>query len=179
MATDYLLTPSVDVAPITFTPTTSAYSGTISLTASGNITSSSTPGLSGTSTTNIYSLKFLLSSSRAEGLSANPNEINLSIGSSIGNVNVQGKLAGATFTPTTSSALFTIKFNDANFKTTTINVSANKSSAAVVGDSVIDNPLISLPGVQGQTETYDNLSSDNVWFRTVGRQVRLRQGYEA
>ena len=179
MANEYLLSLSNrTVQTITRTPATSAISGTLSLSAATNLVS---PPLSGTTTVSNLSVAFVLTPTLASGVSATSTGISLTQGSSAGNVIVYGKVTTSTFVPSTSTVTATIAFNDPNYVTTNIDISARGTSAVALSTSNLDNPFYWLTA-DGRYPTYSvfgGLTSVNVPYRTVGRQVRLRQGYEA
>ena len=80
----------------------------------------------------------------------------------------------------TSAYNATIKFNDPNYITTVLVLSGFKTSVLLnTATSQIDNPLITLNTDGRYTTVFNGLTSSNMFFRTVGRQVRMRQGYEA
>ncbi len=178
MATDYLLpvlTPTIQT--VTYTGATSSVTGTIALTAAGNLVA---PPLSGTTTTNKLSVTFTLAPNSARtGVSATPTGIVLTQGSIYGNIQVYGKVSTSTLNGTTSTVTATIKFNDPNYVTTSLNLSTIGNSGRLLSTSVIDNPLVAIDTANLTTTTFDGLTSKNVFYRTVGRQVRLVQGYEA
>jgi hypothetical protein len=177
MATDYLLpvlNPTIQT--VTYTGATSSVTGTLALTAAGNLVA---PPLSGTTTTNKLSVTFTLApDSTRTGVSATPTGISLTQGSIYGNIVVYGKVTASTINGATSSITATINFNDPNYVTTNLYLSTIGNSGRLLSTSVIDNPLVILPADGDYTSTFGGLTSTNIVYRTVGRQVRLRQGYE-
>lgn len=178
MPYDYLLPLSNrTVQTVTRTPATSAISGTLSLSAATTLVS---PTLSGNTTVSNLSVTFALTpNSSLNGVSATATGISLTQGSRLGNVVVYGRIDSSTFTQSTSTITATIEFNDPNYVTTNIDISARGTSAIALSTSRLDNPLIILASDGDYTSTFGGLTSTNVVYRTVGRQVRLRQGYEA
>ena len=178
MPYEYLLPLTNRIAQtITRTPATSAISGTLSLSAATTLV---VPSLSGNTTVSNLSVTFALTpNSTLNGVSATPTGINLTQGTRLGNVIVYGRVDTSTFVASTSTITATIKFNDPNYVTTNIDISARGTSAIVLSTSVIDNPLVILQPDGDYTATFSGLTSTNMVYRTVGRQVRLRQGYEA
>ena len=178
MATDYLLpvlNPTIQA--VTFTGATSSVTGTLALTAAGNLTA---PPLSGSTTTNKLSVTFTLAPNSARtGMSATSTGIYLTQGSIYGDIVIYGKVATSTLNGVTSAITATINFNDPNYVTTNLYLSCIGSSGRLLTTSVVDNPLIILAADGDYTSTFGGLTSTNVVYRTVGRQVRLRQGYEA
>jgi hypothetical protein len=178
MATDYLLpvlNPTIQT--VTYTGATSSVTGTLALTAAGNLVA---PPLSGTTTTNKLSVTFTLApNSTRTGVSATSTGIALTQGSIYGNIVVYGKVATSTLNGSTSTITATINFNDPNYVTTNLYLSTIGNTGRLLSTSVIDNPLIILPADGDYTSTFGGLTSTNIVYRTVGRQVRLRQGYEA
>jgi len=178
MATDYLLpvlNPTIQT--VTYTGATSSVSGTLALTAAGNLVA---PPLSGTTTTNKLSVTFTLApNSTRTGVSATPTGIFLTQGSIYGNTVVYGKVAASTINGATSAITATINFNDPNYVTTNLYLSCIGTTGRLLSTSVIDNPLVILAADGDYTATFSGLTSTNIVYRTVGRQVRLRQGYEA
>jgi hypothetical protein len=162
---------------ITRTGATSAISGTLSLSAATTLV---VPSLSGTTTVSNLSVAFTLTpNSTLNGVSATSTGISLTQGTRLGNVIVYGKVDTSTFVASTSTITATIKFNDPNYVTTNIDISARGTSAIALSTSVLDNPLVILATDGDYTATFSGLTSTNMVYRTVGRQVRLRQGYEA
>lgn len=182
MATDYLLpvlNPTIQAVTYTAASSSTATSitGTLALTAAGNIV---TPTLSGTASVNNLSLAFTLApNSAGTGVSATATGISLTQGSRYGNVVVYGRVATSTLNGTTSTVTATINFNDPNYVTTNLYLSTIGNSGRLLTTSVIDNPFIAIDTTNLVTTTFSGLTSRNVFYRTVGRQVRLRQGYEA
>jgi hypothetical protein len=177
MAYEYLLPISTTVQSATFNGATSAITCTLNLSADTQL--GAVP-LSGSASLNPMSLAFAAGrSGLTNTLSATSTGISLTIPSNRGSTVVYGYIASSYLT-STSGLSATVKFNDPNFVTTTLVVSANSLSAVVLGDgySVVDNPMITLQS-GAYNLVFSGLSSTNVYFRTVGRQVRLRQGYEA
>lgn len=177
MAYEYLLPISTTVQSATFNGATSAITCTLNLSADTQL---GPVPLSGTALLTPMTLAFAAArSDSTQTLSATTTGISLTIPSNRGNTVVYGYIASSFLTPT-SGLSATVKFNDPNFVTTTLVVSANSLSAVVLGNgfSVIDNPMITLAS-GAYNLVFSGLSSTNVYFRTVGRQVRLRQGYEA
>ena len=165
------------IQTVTRTPATSAISGTLSLSAATTLV---VPSLSGNTTVSNLSVTFALTpKSTLNGVSATPTGISLTQGTRLGDVIVYGKVDTSTFVQSTSTITANIKFNDPNYVTTSINISAIGTSAGTLSTSVIDNPLIILATDGDYTATFSGLTSTNMVYRTVGRQVRLRQGYEA
>jgi len=177
MATDYLLpvlNPTIQT--VTYAGATSSVTGTLALTAAGNLVA---PPLSGSTTTNKLSVTFTLApNSTRTGVSATSTGIFLTQGSIYGNIVVYGKVATSTLTGPTSTITATINFNDPNYMTTNLYLSSIGNSGRLLSTSVIDNPLIILPADGDYTATFSGLTSTNVVYRTVGRQIRIRQGYE-
>ena len=182
MATDYLLpllNSSAQTA--TYNNTTSSVAGTIALSAAGNVVS---PTLSGNTAVNVLSVTFTLApNSGRTGVSATDIGVYLTQGSIYGNTIVYGKVTDSTLNGGTSSITATIKFNDPNYVTTTIYLSTNRNQAIALTTgtaiSQLDNPFVVLNTDGRYTAVFDGLTSRNVVYRTVGRQSRLRQGYEA
>jgi len=165
------------VQTVTRTGATSAINGTLSLSAATTLVA---PPLSGNTTVSNLSVTFTLTpNSSLNGVSATATGIRLTQGSNLGNVVVYGKVHSSTFTASTSTITATIKFNDPNYVTTNIDISARGTSALALSTSNLDNPLVILASDGDYTSTFGGLTSSNVVYRTVGRQVRLRQGYEA
>lgn len=165
------------VQTVTRTPATSAISGTLSLSAATTLV---VPSLSGTTTVSNLSVAFTLTpNATLNGVSATPIGISLTQGTRLGNVIVYGKVDTSTFVASTSTITATITFNDPNYVTTNINISARGTSAVALSTSQLDNPLVILATDGDYTATFSGLTSTNMVYRTVGRQVRLRQGYEA
>lgn len=177
MPYEYLLPLTNRIAQtITRTPATSAISGTLSLSAATTLV---VPSLSGNTTVSNLSVTFALTPTALNSVSATPIGISLTQGTRLGNVIVYGRVDTSTFVASTSTITATIKFNDPNYVTTNIDISARGTSAIVLSTSVIDNPLVILQPDGDYTATFSGLTSTNMVYRTVGRQVRLRQGYEA
>ncbi len=175
MAYEYLLPISTTVQSATFTGATSAITCSLNLSADTQL--GPTP-LSGTALLTPMTLAFAAGkASTTPTLTATSTGISLTIPSNRGNTVVYGYIASSYLTPT-SGLSATVKFNDPNFATTSLVVSANSLSATADSTSVIDNPMIVLQS-DPYSLVFNGLSSSNVYFRTVGRQVRLRQGYEA
>lgn len=181
MATDYLLpvlNPTIQAVTYTAASSSTATSitGTIALTAAGNLVA---PPLSGTASVNHLSLAFTLApNSAGTGVSATATGISLTQGSIYGNVVVYGKVSTSTLNGTTSTVTATINFNDPNYATTNLYLSTIANSGRLLTTSVIDNPYIVLNSDGRYTTTFDGLTSKNVVYRTVGRQIRLVNGYE-
>ena len=182
MATDYLLpvlNPTIQAVTYTAASSSTATSitGTLALTAAGNLVA---PPLSGTTTTNKLSVTFTLApNSTGTAVSATPIGIVLTQGSIYGNIQVYGRVATSTLNGTTSTVTATINFNDPNYVTTNLYLSTIGNSGRLLTTSVVDNPFIAIDTANLTTTTFGGLTSRNVFYRTVGRQVRLRQGYEA
>ena len=178
MPYDYLLPLSNrTVQTVTRTGATSAIGGTLSLSAATTLV---VPSLSGNTTVSNLSVAFALTpTSTLNGVSATPTGISLTQGTRLGNVVVYGRVDTSTFVASTSTITATIKFNDPNYVTTNIDISARGTSAVALSTSRIDNPLVILASDGDYTSTFGGLTSTNIVYRTVGRQVRLRQGYEA
>jgi hypothetical protein len=178
MAYEYLIPISTTAQSATFTGATSAITCTLNLSADTQL---GPVPLSGTVLLTPMSLAFTAGkSSTTPTLTATSTGISLTIPSNRGNTVVYGYIASSYLTPT-SGLSATVKFNDPNFATTSLVVSGNSSNAIILsgaGFSVIDNPMIVLQS-GAYNLVFNGLSSSNVYFRTVGRQVRLRQGYEA
>jgi hypothetical protein len=177
MATDYLLpvlNPTTQT--VTYTGATSSVTGTLALTAAGNLVA---PPLSGSTVTNKLSVTFTLAPNSARtGVSATSTGISLTQGSIYGDIVVYGKVTASTINGATSSITATINFNDPNYVTTNLYLSTIGNSGRLLSTSVIDNPLVILPADGDYTSTFGGLTSTNIVYRTVGRQIRLRQGYE-
>lgn len=178
MATDYLL-PVLNptIQSVTYNGATSSVTGTLALTAAGNLVA---PPLSGSTTVNVLSVTFALApNSTRTGVSATDIGIVLTQGSIYGNIQVYGKVRTSTLNGATSTVTATINFNDPNYVTTNLQLSTIGNSGRLLTTSVIDNPFIAINTTNLTTTTFGGLTSRNVFYRTVGRQVRLRQGYEA
>ena len=165
------------VQTVTRTGATSAIGGTLSLSAATTLVS---PPLSGNTAVSNLSVTFTLTpNATLNGVSATPTGISLTQSSNLGNIIVYGRVDTSTFVASTSTITATIKFNDPNYVTTNIDISAVGTSAVALSTSRLDNPLVILASDGDYTSTFGGLTSINIAYRTVGRQVRLRQGYEA
>jgi len=175
MPNEYLLPITTTAQTATVNGATSAYSCTINLSADTQLAN---PPLSGTATATPMTLTFGASYATGSFVANNPFAIKLTMQSNLGSTVIFGKIDSSLVT-VTSSYNATIKFNDPNFVTTTLVISGFRTGVTLnTTTSQIDNPLITLNTDGRYTTVFNGLTSSNVFFRTVGRQVRLRQGYE-
>lgn len=158
------------------------YTGSFTLSAAQTLTE----GFSATGGLARLTLNFTTYGTSASTLSATNTGIVLTILNNTGNAIVYGYVAGSTLNPNTSAATLTIKFTAPNYLATTFYLSGNKTTTAVLTSnnttSVIDNPLVSIKSsnVTASTMVYNGLSAVNTnVYRTVSRQTRLVQYYEA
>ena len=178
MAYDYLLPITTTVQTATVNGATSAYSATINLSADTEL---ATPPLSGTATKTPMTLTFGASYSTGSFVANNPFAIKLTIPSNSGDTIIFGKIGSSLVTITSAGSAYnaTVQFNDPNFATTALVLSGFRTSVNLNTTSQIDNPFLVLAADGDYTTIFNGLTSSNVFYRTVGRQVRLRQGYEA
>jgi len=172
MATDYLLPISnPTIQAVTYTPSTSSVTGTLALTAAGNLIS---PTLSGTTAVNKLSCAFTLTMNSARnGVSATSTGVSLTQGTTYGNVVHYGYVSQSTFVGSTSTITATIKFSHPNYLTTSLNLSAVANSARFLTTSVIDNPFFITQPLNTGYSTFNGLTSINgELYRTVGRHIR-------
>jgi hypothetical protein len=163
---------SENTYPYTYTPSTSTYAGTITLsavTSLGQYLSGAAGQFAGTLT-----FSFIPNPSNTAVLSAGQFGILLSIPSYIGPVNHYGYLASGTCT--LSAAYATIQFNAGNYIYTLINLSANGTNITYDSTAInqIDNPQV-VTGIIDSGTSPLGLSAFNVFYRTQGRQLRLVQ----
>lgn len=172
MATDYLLPISnPTIQAVTYSPSTSSVTGTLALTAAGNLIS---PTLSGTTAVNKLSCTFTLAPNSARtGVSATSTGISLVQGTNFGTVTHYGYVSQSTFVSSTSTITATIKFSHPNYLTTSLDLSAVANSARLLTTSRIDNPFfLTQPSTTGYS-TFNGLTSINgELYRTVGRHIR-------
>ena len=178
MPNEYLLPIITTAQTATVNGATSAYSCTINLSADLQLAS---PPLSGTATVTPMTLTFGASYATGSFVANNPFAIKLTIPSNLGNTIIFGKIDSSLVTVTSATSAYnaTIKFNDPNFVTTTLVISGFRTGVTLnTTTSQIDNPFITLNTDGRYTTVFNGLTSSNVFFRTIGRQVRMRQGYE-
>jgi hypothetical protein len=174
MAYEYLLPITTTAQTATVNGATSAYSCTLNLSADTQLAS---PPLSGTATATPMTLTFAASYATGSFVVANPFAIKLTIPSNNGDTVIFGKIHSSlvTVTPTTTAFNATVRFNDPNFATTSIVLSGFNTNVRInTTTSQIDNPFIVLNPNGRYTSVFNGLTSSNVFYRTVGRQVRSR-----
>lgn len=179
MPNEYLLPITTTAQTATVNGATSAYSCTINLSADTQLAN---PPLSGTATATPMTLTFGASYATGSFVASNPFAIKLTLPSNRGDTVVFGKIDSSLVTVTSATSAYnaTIKFNDPNFATTTLVISGFKTGVTLnTTTSQMDNPFVVLKTDGVYTSVFNGLTSSNVYFRTIGRQVRLRQGYEA
>lgn len=176
MAYAYLLPVTTTVQTATNNGATSAYSVTINLSANMDLAS---PPLSGSAGVDMLNLAFGASYTTGSFVASNPFAVKLTLLNNTGNTVIFGRIDSSTYNGATSAYSATVKFSDPNFATSVLNISGFRTSVTLnTTTSQLDNPFLSLNTDGGYTTTFGGVSSSNVFFRTVGRQVRLRQGYE-
>lgn len=178
MAYQYLLPITTTAQTATINGATSAYSCLINLSADAQLSS---PPLSGTSTLNPFMLNFGASYATGSLVANSLSSIYLTIPTNNGNTVIFGKIISSSVTQNSVSAFnATVKFHDPNFATTYLVLSGFGTGVTLdTTASQLDNPAFALAPDGVYSTTFRGLSSTNVFFRTVGRQVRLIQGYEA
>lgn len=107
------------------------------------------------------------------GLSATSSNILLRLPSSVGNQDYYGMLTTSTYTSATSGWTCTVGFADRNFVNTVINLSGSKLNSAVLGTSMIDNPLTDTAFVENTTNNV--YTTTNGRTRTVAEHLRLHR----